>query len=171
MNMEGNGEPFRTFHAKFQTIVFDRRNGVLRDTDTPRQLRLRPLVKLTAIPHRLPDRKRAMAFADMLSLVSRVPQLDPAAIRAYVTRDWGRIRHRKRAHWQAHGSKTGLPGLLRAAEDLRNWMKARFPHWPTLEDREKDLETHRRVSQALASTSRRPIASPLRPRTRIGRVR
>src|SRR5258706_16089386 len=96
--------------------------------------------------------------------------LDRASIRAYVERDWGASRDRKRAYWRTRLTRDGLAEALRVTEQLRQWMKQTNPAWPTPKDREEDLETHIRVAQALAKTAPSGRTSPSRAaRVRSGR--
>jgi hypothetical protein len=83
-------------------------------------------------------------------------------------RDWARARRAKHAYWQARITRGGLREVLQITTNLRTWMSARVPQWPTQREREEDFETHRRVSQALSATARTPAAktSALRGRTR-----
>jgi hypothetical protein len=74
------------------------------------------------------------------------------SIQAYLARDWERLRRRNREQWRAR-LDGDLPAALRAIEELRIWASAANPHWPTRQQREEDLETHRRVAQALAKTA------------------
>jgi hypothetical protein len=79
--------------------------------------------------------------------------LDPASVRAYVARDWRRLRERKRAYWRARLERGGLAEALSITEQMRAWMRERDAAWPTEQEREEDLETHRRVAAALARTA------------------
>ena len=91
-------------------------------------------------------------------MLSAMPGLDAAAVRAYLARDWARVRDNKRAYWRDRLDRGGLAEAVRVTELLRGRA--------TDQDREEDLETHQRVAQALATTRRRrPAAS------RTGRVR
>jgi hypothetical protein len=115
---------------------------------------------------RLPDTARlAYSFAVIRSF-------DPASVRAYVARDWRQLRARKRAYWRARLERGGLAEALSITEQLRTWMHERDAAWPTEQDRDQDLETHRRVAATLARTA--PAAArrePTAPRGRARRVR
>jgi hypothetical protein len=98
--------------------------------------------------------------------------IEPASVRAYVARDWRRLRARKRAYWRARLERGGLAEALSITEQMRTWLHERDAAWPTEQEREEDLETHRRVAAALARTApasgRRAEAAP---RGRARRVR
>ena len=95
-----------------------------------------------------------------------------ASVRAYLARDWDAARERKRTYWSDRLVRGGLAEALRVTEQLRAWMKSLDPDWPSKEDREEDLETHRRVAAALARTAP-PVATttPVRARPPRGRAR
>jgi hypothetical protein len=91
-------------------------------------------------------------------------QLDPAAVRAYLARDWSAIRAAKRSYWRARLDRGGLAEAARVSEQLRVQAQRDNPTWPTEQDREEDLESHQRVAQALRSTAaRKPPAPPAPP--------
>ena len=98
-----------------------------------------------------------------------IQTIDPASVRAYVARDWRRLRAQKRAYWRARLERGGLAEALSITEQLRAGMQERVPGWPTEQEREEDLETHRRVAAALARTAP-PSASTEAAATR-GRTR
>jgi hypothetical protein len=82
-----------------------------------------------------------------------VRPVDPASVRAYIARDWRMLRARKRAHWRARLERGGLAEALSITEQMRAWLRERDAAWPTEQEREEDLETHRRVAAALARTA------------------
>ena len=92
-------------------------------------------------------------------------EIDPASVRAYMARDWARLRESKRNYWRERLDRGGLAEALRVTEQLREWMRERHPSWPTPQDRDEDFESHKRVAEALARTAPRPI------RKRARRVR
>jgi hypothetical protein len=79
--------------------------------------------------------------------------IDPASVRAYAARDWRQLRARKRAYWRARLERGGLAEALSITEQLRAWLHEREAAWPTEQEREEDLETHRQVAAALARTA------------------
>lgn len=81
---------------------------------------------------------------------------DPTLLRAFANRDWRRAREAKRDYWRARLDRGGLAEAIRITESLRG---------PD-DHREEDLETHRRVAEALAKTAPRRAATG-----RAGRVR
>lgn len=96
--------------------------------------------------------------------------LDPAAVRAYMARDWGAVREAKRQYWRDRLDRGGLVEALRVSEQLRDQAAHANPAWPTEKDREEDLETHQRVAKALASTAP-PERRSASARARTPRVR
>ena len=68
-------------------------------------------------------------------------------ILAYVNRDWDAIAEHKRRFWA--GRATTVDERLRIADELRRHALSLHPDWPTREQREEDLATHIRVSEAL----------------------
>jgi hypothetical protein len=101
-----------------------------------------------------------------------VRSIDPAAARAYVDRDWRRLRAHKRTYWRARLERGGLVEACSITEQLRAWMRGRDAAWPTEQEREEDLETHRRVAAALARTApARPRREAAAARGRARRVR
>jgi hypothetical protein len=75
-------------------------------------------------------------------------RLDPAALREYAGRAWGRARDAKRRYWRARLVRGGMAEALRVTDVMRCAMLATNPSWPDREDREEDL-------QARSSTARR----------------
>jgi hypothetical protein len=75
-------------------------------------------------------------------------------------------------YWRARLERGGLAESLAITGQLHTGLRERAPAWPTEQDREEDLETHRRVAAALARTA--PVAAsgeaPV-PRGRARRVR
>lgn len=94
-----------------------------------------------------------------------------ASVRAYLARDWDGAREAKRAYWRERLERGGLAEALRVTEQLRAWMQSIDPHWPSKEDREEDLETHRRVAETLARAARAGQAQTQTARPRRGRAR
>jgi hypothetical protein len=74
-------------------------------------------------------------------------RIDPSALRAYLARDWARVRENKRAYWRNRLDRGGLAEAIRVTELLRSTA--------TDQEREEDLQTHQRVAEALAKTQRR----------------
>lgn len=73
------------------------------------------------------------------------------AIRQFLERDWAWLAAEKARAWQ-HGKRTPAADL-RAANELRRHVAAVRPDWPDASDREEDLRTHVRVSEALGAVS------------------
>ena len=85
--------------------------------------------------------------------------LSTASVRAYLARDWDTARTNKRAYWHDRLERGGLIEALRITEQLRSWIRSIDPGWPSKEDREEDLETHRRVAETLARAAK-AVAPP-----------
>jgi hypothetical protein len=108
-----------------------------------------------------------------------VTKLVPADVRAYLARDWQAVRDAKHAYWQARLATGGADAALAASDQLRIFCQGLNPGWPSDQDREADLEAHRRVAQALRRVpatpppTRRAAATPPTRSARpgAGRVR
>lgn len=79
--------------------------------------------------------------------------MDPADIRAFVQRDWQRLREYKERAWEHVKATRGPTVAVLAADALRLVAHEHHPEWPSETDRRVDLETHVRVSHALRSVS------------------
>lgn len=62
-------------------------------------------------------------------------------------RDWEAIADHKRRFWTDR--PTTIDERLRIADELRRYALSLHPDWPTREQREADLASHVRVSEAL----------------------
>ena len=79
--------------------------------------------------------------------------MDPKEAREFVGRDWASVSEAKSRSWRERKLDLGVGEGLRAADELRKQLLARLPTWPTEQDRQSDLETHRRVADALHRAS------------------
>jgi hypothetical protein len=70
-------------------------------------------------------------------------------IREFVSRDWRAAREAKDAYWGERIGRLGPLEAFRIAEELRRQMLVQHPHWPSPEDRRRDLDTHARLSELL----------------------
>jgi hypothetical protein len=93
-------------------------------------------------------------------------KLDPADVRAYMDRPWAAQAQQKIEYWRARKARFGLAEVFRVDELLRRQAQLIDPTWPHEKDREKDFETHQRVSEALRKVGVEP-----RRRARVRRVR
>jgi len=87
----------------------------------------------------------------------------PAA--ALLGKRWDLLAEYKDQYWRER-KQLGLREALRVVDSLRTQAQFFNPTWPTPEDREADLETHIRVSAALARTApgqAKPTRSAPRP--------
>jgi hypothetical protein len=97
----------------------------------------------------------------------RVPRkLDAKSVRAYMARDWRALRDAKRQYWRDRLDQRGLAEALRVSDLLRTQATSEHPAWPTVEQRDEDLETHQRVAQALRATEKTPRRTISRARAR-----
>ena len=94
--------------------------------------------------------------------------IDPAAVRAYMARDWSAARDAKRTYWRERLARGGFREALRITDELYRWSLLADPTWPTRQARDEDLATHQRVAETLARAAR---ASTPAPRARTARVR
>ncbi len=86
----------------------------------------------------------------------------PAA--ALLSKRWDLFAEYKEQYWREQ-KQLGLREALRVVDALRTQVQFFNPTWPTPEDREADLETHIRVSAALARTA----PGQTKPRTKSAR--
>jgi hypothetical protein len=94
----------------------------------------------------------------------------PAA--ALLGKRWDLLAAYKDLYWRER-KQLGLREALRVVDSLRTQAQFFNPSWPTPEDREADLQTHLRVSAALARTApsqSTPHTKPTRPAPRPSRV-
>jgi hypothetical protein len=75
-------------------------------------------------------------------------------VRAFTRRDWHALAAAKDAAWLEHRRAEGIPGTIRVAEQMRRYVRALRPEWPTDDERGEDLATHVRVSEALRRVGR-----------------
>ena len=78
-------------------------------------------------------------------------------VRSLVERDWALIEREKRDFWIARKSKMSPAEALRVSDELRRYVRAVRPDWPSQQDRENDLATHERVSRALQNAAARAV--------------
>ncbi len=97
--------------------------------------------------------------------------IDRESVLAYLARDWQGARDHKREYWRAILARKGLRESLRVNDQLHAWMKLSDPAWPTQEQREEDLETHRRVAEAFATAGSFKTGGPIAARVRARRIR
>lgn len=110
----------------------------------------------------------------MIPRYSRAVPPHPAA--ALLGKRWDLLAEYKDQYWRER-KKLGVREALRVVDSLRTQAQFFNPSWPTPEDREADLQTHIRVSAALARTApgqarpSRPAQGPSRVTRRRRRVR
>lgn len=69
----------------------------------------------------------------------------------FAKRPWQAIGEADAAHWLARKRELGPAEGIRMAAELRALVAVQRPDWPSLAEREADLEMHARVSEALRS--------------------
>jgi hypothetical protein len=74
---------------------------------------------------------------------------DPAALRAYVERDWASAARDDERSWIEQARRDGPAGGIRVADELRRQVLAMRPDWPSERERDEDRATHLRVIDAL----------------------
>jgi hypothetical protein len=74
---------------------------------------------------------------------------DPAAIRAFLDRDWASAARDKELYWRDYKRKHGPAAGIRIADELRRQVLAARPDWPSERERAEDLATHLRVIEVL----------------------
>lgn len=79
--------------------------------------------------------------------------MNAADIRAFVQRDWQRLREYKARAWEPIKAERGATPAVLAADSLRLAAHELTPDWPSEADRGADLATHVRVGLALRSVS------------------
>lgn len=73
-------------------------------------------------------------------------RLDPEELREYAHRDWGAPARLARAE----RARASVASRVRLAVGLYEAARAANPSWPDDQDRQRDLDTHRRVKRLLA---------------------
>jgi hypothetical protein len=74
-----------------------------------------------------------------------------ADVVAYATRDWKAVQEAKERYWVERKPSLTPEQALEIADGLRRHVKSLRPDWPSAEERQRDLEVHARVSEALRS--------------------
>lgn len=74
-----------------------------------------------------------------------MPGMDPAAIRAYASRDWQALGASKRAYWAERHRQEGATATVQASQALLAEMRRIRPDYPTPVEREVDLAAHVRL--------------------------
>ena len=79
-------------------------------------------------------------------------------IRAFVSRDWQRVRDWKDAYWAERIRRLGPIEGLRIADELRRQAILQNPDWPDARSRREDIDAHLRLADlfARADAARRP---------------
>ena len=79
--------------------------------------------------------------------------MTPDEIREYAERDWSAIEREKARYWADRKKSLSAIDALRIGDELRAHARRLHPDWPAAADRDEDLATHRRVSEALRSVA------------------
>ena len=80
----------------------------------------------------------------MVSMLTR-------GIRAFMARDWQRVRDAKDAYWAARVQRLGPVEAMRIADELRRQVLLQHPGWPDAASRRDDLRHHARMTDLFAS--------------------
>ncbi len=75
-------------------------------------------------------------------------------IRAFVDRDWERVRRAKDAYWAERIARLGAAEGFRVADELRRQALLNDPAWPHPDDRASDLAAHVCLSALLRRADR-----------------
>lgn len=71
-------------------------------------------------------------------------------IRAFMARDWGRVRDAKDVYWAERIRRLGPGEGFRVAAELRRQARLQVPDWPDDASRQEDLRAHARLSALFA---------------------
>jgi hypothetical protein len=74
---------------------------------------------------------------------------DPDELRQFARQDWAAAQRDKDLYWRDWKKQHGPAAGIRIADELRKQVLAQKPAWPSDEERRGDVETHRRVLEAL----------------------
>jgi hypothetical protein len=109
--------------------------------------------------------------------------MPPHAAAALLTKRWDLLAEYKDQYWRER-KKLGIREAFRVVGALHRQAQLFHPGWPTPEDLEADLQTHIRISAALARTApgrtrahgkpvrgAEPRAGAIRRRRRVRKVR
>ena len=87
--------------------------------------------------------------------------MDPRYTRNFLERDWQAVERLKADFWIERKAAMTPGDAIQLAEELRQYVKNVRPGWPSLAERDADLATHTRVSEALRNVStHRPGSTP-----------
>jgi hypothetical protein len=75
-------------------------------------------------------------------------------IAAYVRRDWQAVGAAKDEQWLEERRRRGVAWCFRVADALWRQAVRQHPGWPSAEEREADVASHVRVSEALRRVGR-----------------
>ena len=73
----------------------------------------------------------------------------PEDLVAFARRDWAGIAASKEAQWLTERRRRGVAWCIEIADTLRRQAVLQHPGWPTVDDRQADIDTHIRVGSAL----------------------
>ncbi len=68
-------------------------------------------------------------------------------IRAFMARDWQRVRDAKDTYWAERVGRLGPVEAMRIAEELRRQARLQHPAWPDAASRRDDLRHHARLTE------------------------
>ena len=68
---------------------------------------------------------------------------------AFAQRDWSAVAELKADHWVERAQRLGSQETFRIADELRRFVAAARPDWPSDEERAADLASHVAVAESL----------------------
>lgn len=80
-------------------------------------------------------------------------RVDRDDLRQFALRDWAAVAEEKARYWAAQKDVMSSAEALRLGAELRAYVSALRPDWPTDAEREADLDSHARVASALRAVS------------------
>ena len=68
---------------------------------------------------------------------------------AFAQRDWSALAELKADHWLERAERLGSQEIFRVADELRRFVAAARPDWPSEGERAADLASHIAVAESL----------------------
>lgn len=75
--------------------------------------------------------------------------MDSDPLASAFDRPWGELEGLKERYWLERKQRYGPEDSLRLASELRDYVLATRPDWPSALEREEDLQVHVRVGELL----------------------
>jgi len=80
--------------------------------------------------------------------------MSPEDLVRFARRDWAALADAKERQWLRQKRSMSPADALHLSDLMRRHALAIRPDWPSQTERERDMETHHRVGQALRAVSR-----------------